>query len=43
MSVVPDLIKNKKKLSSQIPFGPYLIIGCIIFLFLNEKIKLFLS
>ena len=43
LSVVPDLIKNKKKLSSQIPFGPYLIIGCIIFLFLNEKIKLFLS
>ncbi len=43
ISVIPDLIKNKKKLSSQIPFGPYLIIGCLIFLFLNEQIKLFLN
>ena len=43
ISVIPDLIKNRKKLSSQIPFGPYLIIGCLIFLFLNEQIKLFLN
>ena len=43
ISVIPDLIKNKKKLSSQIPFGPFLIIGCLIFLFLNEQIKLFLN
>ena len=43
ISVIPDLIKKKKKLSSQIPFGPYLIIGCIIFLFFNNQIKLFLN
>ena len=43
ISVIPDLIKNKKKLSSQIPFGPFLIIGCLIFLFLNKQIKLFLN
>ena len=43
ISVIPDLIKNKKKLSSQIPFGPYLIIGCLIFLFLSDQIKLFLN
>ncbi len=43
INVIPDLIKKKKKLSSQIPFGPYLIIGCVIFLFFNNQIKLFLN
>ena len=33
ISVIPDLITNKKKLSSQIPFGPFIIIGTLIFLF----------
>ena len=42
LSVIPDLIKNKKNLSSQIPFGPYLIIGNIIFITFVNKIKLFL-
>ena len=42
LSVIPDLIKNKKKLSSQIPFGPYLIIGNIIFITFLNQIKLFL-
>ena len=37
--VIPDVIRNKKNLSSQIPFGPYLIVGCIIFLVFNEQIK----
>jgi len=40
---VPDLIKNKKNLSSQIPFGPYIIIGNLIFLFLFDYINLFLN
>ena len=40
---VPDLIKNKKNLSSQIPFGPYIIIGNLIFLFLFDYIDLFLN
>jgi|TARA_B100000575_G_scaffold164234_1_gene131234 leader peptidase (prepilin peptidase)/N-methyltransferase len=43
MSVIPDLIRNKKKLSSQIPFGPFIIIGNLIFLFLFDQIKLFLN
>jgi len=30
-------------LSSQIPFGPYLILGCILYLLLLEKIILYLS
>ena len=41
--VIPDVIRKKKNLSSQIPFGPYLIVGCIIFLVFNEQIKLFLN
>ena len=43
VSAVPDLIKNKKNLSSQIPFGPFIIIGNLIFLFSFDYIKLFLS
>ena len=43
LSVVPDIIKNKKDLSSQIPFGPYLIIGNLVFLIFNEQIRLFLN
>ncbi len=43
ISVIPDLIKSKKDLSSQIPFGPYLIVGCIIFLFFINQIKLFIN
>ena len=30
--VMPDVIKNKKNLSSQIPFGPYLIFGTVAYL-----------
>ena len=40
--VVPDLLKRQKKLTSQIPFGPYLIIGNIIFITFVNQIKLFL-
>ena len=43
LSVVPDIIKNKKDLSSQIPFGPYLIMGNLVFLIFNEQIRLFLN
>tara|TARA_B100001027_G_C16170697_1_gene286833 strand:- start:307 stop:687 length:381 start_codon:yes stop_codon:yes gene_type:complete len=43
ISAIPDLIKNKKNLSSQIPFGPYIIIGNLIFLIVFDYIKLFLG
>ena len=43
LSVVPDINKKKKNLSSQIPFGPYIIIGCLMFLIFNEQIKLYLN
>ncbi len=43
IKVIPDLIKNKKNLSSEIPFGPYLIVGCLTFLILNSQIKLLVN
>ena len=35
--VIPDLLKKKKKLTSQIPFGPYIIIATIIFIVFKDK------
>ena len=41
--VTPDLLKKSKKLTSEIPFGPYIIIGTFIYLlFQNEFISLLL-
>ena len=40
---IPSLINKSKNLSSQIPFGPYLILGCILYLLLLEKIILYLN
>tara|TARA_B100000965_G_scaffold116464_1_gene96193 strand:- start:90 stop:851 length:762 start_codon:yes stop_codon:yes gene_type:complete len=36
ISVIPDLLKKSKKLTSQIPFGPYLIIATIIFIVFKD-------
>ena len=41
ISVVPALMKNSKKLSSQIPFGPYIIIGTIVYLFFENNLKFY--
>ena len=35
--VVPDLLKRQNKLTSQIPFGPYIIIATTIFILFKEK------
>ena len=37
ISVVPDLLKNSKKLTSQIPFGPYIIIATIVYLIFKDE------
>ena len=37
ISVVPDLLKKSKKLTSQIPFGPYIIIATIVYLIFKDK------
>lgn len=35
--VLPDLLKNSKKMSSQIPFGPFIIIGTIFYLVFQDN------
>ena len=37
ISVVPDLLKKSKKLTSQIPFGPYIIIATIVYLIFKDE------
>ncbi len=38
ISVLPSLIKKSKELSSEIPFGPYIIIATLIFVPLKESL-----
>ena len=37
LSVLPDLLRSSKKLSSQIPFGPFIILGTIIYLVFQDN------
>ena len=39
VQVVPSLIKKTRNMSAQIPFGPYIIIGCIIYVTFANQIK----
>ena len=36
---VPSLIKKSLQMSSEIPFGPYIIIGCILYVTFANQIK----
>ena len=38
---IPSLIKKTKDMSTQIPFGPFIIIGCIIYVAFANQIKNF--
>ena len=38
ISVIPDLLKKSKRMSSKIPFGPYIIIGTLVYLIFEKKI-----
>ena len=40
--VMPSLLNKTRQVSSQIPFGPYIIIGCIIYVSFSNQIKYFL-
>ena len=40
--VIPSLVKKSRNLSTEIPFGPYLIIGCLIFIIFGNNLKLIL-
>lgn len=40
---IPSLLDKSKTMASQIPFGPYLVLGCLLYLMLFEKIILFIN
>ena len=40
---LPSLVNRSKTMSSQIPFGPYLVLGCVLYLSLLEQIILYLN
>ena len=42
VSVIPSLINKSKQMSSEIPFGPYIIIATAIFIFFKENFANFL-
>ena len=37
--VIPSLLKKTKDMSAQIPYGPYIIIGCILYVSFANQIK----
>jgi len=39
ITVTPSLMNKSKKLSSEIPFGPFIIIGCITYVIFIEQFK----
>jgi len=38
--VLPSLINKSKNMSAQIPFGPYIIIGCLVYILFGNQFKL---
>ena len=36
---IPSLINQTRKMSSKIPFGPYIIVGCIFYVLFSNQIK----
>ena len=38
ISVIPDLLKKSKKMTSQIPFGPYIILGTLLYLVFKNNL-----
>ena len=40
---LPSLLNKSKNMSSQIPFGPYIILGCVMYLLLLEQIIKYLN
>jgi len=39
LMVIPSLIKRTKNMSTEIPFGPFIIIGCVVYLMFRNSIK----
>ena len=40
---IPSLINKSRTMSSQIPFGPYLVLGCVSYVLLLEQITKFIN
>ena len=40
---IPSLINRSRTMASKIPFGPYLVLGCVLYLLLLEQIIKFLN
>ncbi len=40
--VIPSLVNKTKSMKAQIPFGPYIIIGCLIYVSFANQIKYFI-
>jgi leader peptidase (prepilin peptidase)/N-methyltransferase len=40
IAVTPSLMNKSKKLTSEIPFGPFIIIGCIVYVIFVEQFKI---
>ena len=40
---LPSLLNKSKNMSSSIPYGPYLVLGCVLYLFLLKQIVLYLN
>ena len=36
---IPSLVNQTRKMSSKIPFGPYIIVGCIFYILFSNQIK----
>tara|TARA_Y100000590_G_scaffold137644_1_gene157645 strand:+ start:403 stop:1164 length:762 start_codon:yes stop_codon:yes gene_type:complete len=41
-TVIPSLINKSRQMSSEIPFGPYIIIACVLYAVLSDQIINFL-
>ena len=42
ISVIPSLMTKKRKMTSQIPFGPYIVIAIIIYFYFSDYLKGFI-
>ena len=40
--VMPSLLTKKRKLSSQIPFGPYIVVSMVIYFYFSDQLKAFI-
>ena len=40
--MIPSLVNQTRKMSSKIPFGPYMIVGCILYMLFSNHTKTFL-